>query len=266
MIEGAGGGKRLGACLDSCHLLASGYDIRTPEGLSDVVDEFDRIVGLDRLGSLHVNDSMTSWGPTSTATPTSVPASWAARGSARSCPSRGSRACRASSRARARREGGRRRTSRTRGSCASGAEGAWPLSRSRSARAARTRSARCWRCGCVRSDHATTADTPERVAALLAAAPTRCSWPSSTARRRRRDRRLGRLARQLLPARGPARAPAARHRAPARRRRRGATAGQGSATRHRTRRVRRRRRGRLLGGRRLHACRHPVMGRMVRTL
>ena len=53
----AGGGKRLGVCLDSCHLLASGYDIRTAEGLSGVVDEFDRIVGLDRLGSLHVNDS-----------------------------------------------------------------------------------------------------------------------------------------------------------------------------------------------------------------
>jgi deoxyribonuclease IV len=62
LIEGAGGGKRLGACLDSCHLLASGYDIRTAEGLSDVVDEFDRVVGLDRLGSLHVNDSMTPLG------------------------------------------------------------------------------------------------------------------------------------------------------------------------------------------------------------
>jgi len=62
LIEGAGGGKRLGACLDSCHLLASGYDIRTPEGLSDVVDEFDRVVGLDRLGTLHVNDSKTPLG------------------------------------------------------------------------------------------------------------------------------------------------------------------------------------------------------------
>jgi deoxyribonuclease-4 len=62
LIEGAGGGKRLGACLDSCHLLASGYDIRTAEGLADVVDEFDRVVGLDRLGSLHVNDSVTPLG------------------------------------------------------------------------------------------------------------------------------------------------------------------------------------------------------------
>jgi deoxyribonuclease-4 len=62
LIDGAGGGKRLGACLDSCHLLASGYDIRTADGLSDVLDEFDRVVGLDRLGSLHVNDSMTKLG------------------------------------------------------------------------------------------------------------------------------------------------------------------------------------------------------------
>jgi deoxyribonuclease IV len=62
LIDGAGGGSRLGACLDSCHLLASGYDIRTAEGLGDVLDEFDRIVGLDRLGTLHVNDSMTPLG------------------------------------------------------------------------------------------------------------------------------------------------------------------------------------------------------------
>ena len=62
LIEGAGGGKRLGACLDSCHLLASGYDIRTADGLSDVLDDFDRVVGLDRLGTLHVNDSKTPLG------------------------------------------------------------------------------------------------------------------------------------------------------------------------------------------------------------
>ena len=62
MIDGAGGGPRLGACLDSCHLLASGYDIRTAEKLGSVIDEFDRVVGLDRLGSLHVNDSKTPLG------------------------------------------------------------------------------------------------------------------------------------------------------------------------------------------------------------
>ncbi len=62
LIEAAGGGERIGVCLDSCHLLASGYDIRTAEGLSDVLDRFDEVVGLDRLGSLHVNDSMTPLG------------------------------------------------------------------------------------------------------------------------------------------------------------------------------------------------------------
>jgi deoxyribonuclease-4 len=62
LIEGAGGGERLGVCLDSCHLFASGYDVSSAGALSGVVDDFDRIVGLDRLGSLHVNDSMTPLG------------------------------------------------------------------------------------------------------------------------------------------------------------------------------------------------------------
>jgi deoxyribonuclease IV len=62
LLDAAGGGKRLGVCLDSCHLLASGYDVRTRESLADVLDEFDRVVGLKRLGSLHVNDSATALG------------------------------------------------------------------------------------------------------------------------------------------------------------------------------------------------------------
>src|SRR5215210_7021994 len=62
LIEGAGGDERLGVCLDSCHLLASGYDIRTAEGLAGVLDEFESAVGLERLGSLHLNDSATPLG------------------------------------------------------------------------------------------------------------------------------------------------------------------------------------------------------------
>jgi deoxyribonuclease IV len=62
LIDAAGGGERLGLCLDSCHLLASGYDVRTADGLSSVLDECDRVVGLDRLRSLHVNDSKTGLG------------------------------------------------------------------------------------------------------------------------------------------------------------------------------------------------------------
>ena len=62
LIEAAGGGDRLGACLDCCHLLAAGHEIRTPEGLTSVVDEFEAAVGLDRLRCIHVNDSRVGLG------------------------------------------------------------------------------------------------------------------------------------------------------------------------------------------------------------
>jgi deoxyribonuclease-4 len=60
LLEAAGGDGRLGVCLDSCHLLASGYDVRTAESVAAVVAEFDAEVGRERLRSLHVNDSVTS--------------------------------------------------------------------------------------------------------------------------------------------------------------------------------------------------------------
>ncbi len=62
LVDAAGSSERLGMCLDSCHLLASGYDIRTVEGLDRTLAECDRIVGLDRLHSIHLNDSMTPLG------------------------------------------------------------------------------------------------------------------------------------------------------------------------------------------------------------
>jgi deoxyribonuclease-4 len=57
IVDAAGGDERLGLCLDSCHLYASGHDIRTAEGLTSVLDECVEIVGPGRLGSLHLNDS-----------------------------------------------------------------------------------------------------------------------------------------------------------------------------------------------------------------
>jgi len=57
LLEAAGGSDRLGLCLDSCHLLASGYDIRTAEGLTSTLDECVEKVGVERVGSLHLNDS-----------------------------------------------------------------------------------------------------------------------------------------------------------------------------------------------------------------
>jgi deoxyribonuclease-4 len=62
LIERSGGDARLGMCLDSCHLYASGFDVSSPEGLTRVTDECVQVVGLDRLGSLHVNDSRTDLG------------------------------------------------------------------------------------------------------------------------------------------------------------------------------------------------------------
>ena len=57
LLEAAGGDRRLGICLDSCHLLASGYDIRTPDGLRETLNQLDELVGEERLRSVHVNDS-----------------------------------------------------------------------------------------------------------------------------------------------------------------------------------------------------------------
>jgi deoxyribonuclease IV len=51
------GHPRLGVCLDSCHLYASGYDVTDPAALDAVLDDVDAKIGLDRLRALHVNDS-----------------------------------------------------------------------------------------------------------------------------------------------------------------------------------------------------------------
>jgi deoxyribonuclease-4 len=57
LIELAGGGKRLGLCLDSCHLFVQGFDVTDEAHLGAVLDEADEKVGLERLRCLHVNDA-----------------------------------------------------------------------------------------------------------------------------------------------------------------------------------------------------------------
>jgi deoxyribonuclease-4 len=57
LVELLDGDARVGICLDSCHLLASGFEIRTIEALDEVIAEFDTKVGLERLRCLHLNDS-----------------------------------------------------------------------------------------------------------------------------------------------------------------------------------------------------------------
>ncbi len=57
IIEGVGKKVRLGVCIDTCHIFAAGYDIRTPEAWDKTLKEFDKVVGLEHLYAFHVNDS-----------------------------------------------------------------------------------------------------------------------------------------------------------------------------------------------------------------
>jgi deoxyribonuclease IV len=62
IFDAAGRPERLGVCLDSCHLYASGYDVTDPAELDRLLAELDERIGLDRLRCLHVNDSKTPLG------------------------------------------------------------------------------------------------------------------------------------------------------------------------------------------------------------
>lgn len=57
IIKHLRGSRRVGVCLDTCHLVASGYDITTESGYRDTFEQFDHVVGLDRLKIFHGNDS-----------------------------------------------------------------------------------------------------------------------------------------------------------------------------------------------------------------
>jgi deoxyribonuclease-4 len=57
IIEKMKGHRRVGVCLDTCHLIASGYDISSPEAYAATFAQFERLVGFDRLRVFHLNDS-----------------------------------------------------------------------------------------------------------------------------------------------------------------------------------------------------------------
>ena len=56
------GPERLAVCVDTCHLLAAGYDIRTPKTFAAVAKEFGRVIGWEFLAAVHLNDSKTPLG------------------------------------------------------------------------------------------------------------------------------------------------------------------------------------------------------------
>lgn len=62
LVEQLGGDDRVGVCIDSCHSHAAGYDVRSVEAVTETFDELDRVVGLDRVGCLHLNDSRDEFG------------------------------------------------------------------------------------------------------------------------------------------------------------------------------------------------------------
>jgi deoxyribonuclease-4 len=49
--------RRVGVCLDTCHLIASGYDLASPEGYASTFSQFERLIGFARLKAFHLNDS-----------------------------------------------------------------------------------------------------------------------------------------------------------------------------------------------------------------
>lgn len=57
MIGGSGYPERLGVCIDTCHIFAAGYDIRSEESYQATMNEFDRLVGIERIKFFHLNDS-----------------------------------------------------------------------------------------------------------------------------------------------------------------------------------------------------------------
>src|SRR5476649_1391461 len=57
IIAQTNGHRRIGVCLDTCHLLASGYDLCSPKGYASTFRQFGKLVGFDRLKAFHLNDS-----------------------------------------------------------------------------------------------------------------------------------------------------------------------------------------------------------------
>jgi deoxyribonuclease-4 len=58
ILEGSAHVHRLGVCLDTCHVFAAGYDLTTPAGYEATLERFNQLLGLERIGCIHMNDSV----------------------------------------------------------------------------------------------------------------------------------------------------------------------------------------------------------------
>ena len=57
IIDAVDDKKRVGICIDTCHIFAAGYDIRSRDGYERTMDDVERHVGIDNVGAFHLNDS-----------------------------------------------------------------------------------------------------------------------------------------------------------------------------------------------------------------
>ena len=58
ILKGVKSPDKYGVCLDTCHLFAAGFDIRTPAAWKKTMDEFDQLIGIEKLLAFHCNDSL----------------------------------------------------------------------------------------------------------------------------------------------------------------------------------------------------------------
>jgi deoxyribonuclease-4 len=58
ILAGVSEPERYGVCFDTCHVFAAGYDLRTAEGYAETFEQFDRLIGRDRIAVFHLNDSV----------------------------------------------------------------------------------------------------------------------------------------------------------------------------------------------------------------
>ncbi len=59
ILDGIGNPERVGVCFDTCHVFVSGYDVRST-GMPKTLDEFDQLIGLERVGVFHCNDTLSA--------------------------------------------------------------------------------------------------------------------------------------------------------------------------------------------------------------
>jgi deoxyribonuclease-4 len=62
IIDGVEDKSRVGVCIDTCHAFTSGYDVKTAKGFQDTFEKFERIIGLQYLKGMHLNDSKKDFG------------------------------------------------------------------------------------------------------------------------------------------------------------------------------------------------------------